>query len=194
MLEVCNSDMFPCWLSDVKHLLYSLGFGNIWNSNNINEKHFLLQVKQRLNDVFVQELNGFFDNSSKCNLYKYVNDGFKLQFYLTKAIPNTYVQYISKYRMSSHKLEVEQGRYHNVSRNERICKMCSNSEIEDEFHFLLVCPFYDNFRKMYIKKYYYKKPSTYKLIQLLSTENVSELCKLGKYLYKCSSIRTEMRI
>ena len=69
--------------------------------------------------------------------------------------------------MSSHKLEVEQGRYYNVARNERLCKMCSKSEIEDEFHFLLVCPYYDNFRKMYIKKYYYKKPSTYKLIQLL---------------------------
>jgi hypothetical protein len=51
--------------------------------------------------------------------------------------------------------------------------MCTNSEIEDECHFLLICPFYDNFRKMYIKKYYYEKPSTYKLIQLLSTENVN---------------------
>jgi hypothetical protein len=87
--------------------------------------------------------------------------------------------------MSSHKLEVEQGRYYNVAKNKRICKMCTKSEIEDEFHFLLVCPCYDNFRKMYIKKYYYEKPSTYKLIQLLSTENVTDLCKLGKYLSKC---------
>jgi hypothetical protein len=44
----------------------------------------------------------------------------------------------------------------------------------------LVCPCYDNFRKMYIKKYYFEKPFTCKLIQLLSTENVTDLCKLGK--------------
>jgi hypothetical protein len=93
--------------------------------------------------------------------------------------------------MSSHKIEVDQGRYYNVAKNQRICKMCSKSEIEDEFHFLLVCPCYDDFRKMYIKKYYHKKPSTYKLIQLLLTENVTDLCKLGKYLFKCSRIRSE---
>jgi hypothetical protein len=49
--------------------------------------------------------------------------------------------------MSSHKLEVEQGRYYNVAKNKKICKMCSKSEIEDEFNFLLVCPWY-NFRKI----------------------------------------------
>ena len=160
MLEVCKSKKFSCWLSDVKDLIYSLGFGNVWDSQNVNEKTFLIQVKQRLCDVFIQEMNEFFDKSSKCSLYKYVNDGFKLQLYLKKAIPNVYVQCISKFRMSSHKLEVEQGRYYNVAKNQRICKMCSKSEIEDEFHFLLVCPCYDNFRKMYINKYNYKKPST----------------------------------
>jgi hypothetical protein len=95
--------------------------------------------------------------------------------YLKKAIPNVYEQCVSKFRMSSDKLEVEHGRYYNVVKNQRICKMCSKSEIEDEFHFLLVRPCYNNFRKMYIKKYYYKKPSTYKLFQLLSTENVTDL-------------------
>ena len=30
----------------------------------------------------------------------------------------------------------------------RVCKICgSESEIEDEFHFLMVCPFYDKLRE-----------------------------------------------
>ena len=33
---------------------------------------------------------------------------------------------------------------------------------------------------IYIKSYYRTRPSVFKLVQLLSTENVKELCNLGK--------------
>ena len=39
-----------------------------------------------------------------------------------------------------------------------------------------------------LEQYYYKKPSALKLIQLLSTENVSELCRFGKYLDQCAKL------
>ena len=37
--------------------------------------------------------------------------------------------------------------------------------------------------------YYYMKPSVFKMIQLFSVQNVSELCNLGKYLYLASKKR-----
>jgi hypothetical protein len=39
-----------------------------------------------------------------------------------------------------HRLFIETGRYTNISRNERICKNCTNQEIEHETHFLTRCP------------------------------------------------------
>ena len=51
---------------------------------------------------------------------------------------------------------------------QRVCTLCDHNDIEDEFHFILKCPFYSDIRKMYIKKYYYQKPSTFKLVNLLS--------------------------
>ena len=66
----------------------------------------------------------------------------------------------------------------------RVCTLCDHSDIEDEFHFILNCPFYSDLRKMYIEKYYYQKPSMFKLENLLSTQNVKELCNLGKILTK----------
>jgi hypothetical protein len=71
----------------ISPLIYSLGFGNVWDSQNVNEKNLLIQVKQRFSDVFIQEMDEFFDKSSKCSLYKYVNDGFKLQLYFKKSNP-----------------------------------------------------------------------------------------------------------
>ena len=40
---------------------------------------------------------------------------------------------------------------------------------------------------MYIKKYYYQKPSMFKLVNLLSTQNVKELCNLGQFFIKATS-------
>jgi hypothetical protein len=36
-------------------------------------------------------------------------------------------------------LEVEQGKYSQLERSERVCKVCSSGEVEDEEHFLLRC-------------------------------------------------------
>ena len=46
---------------------------------------------------------------------------------------------ITKIRTSSHKLEIETGRWDNTNRNDRICKNCKIDEIEDEIHFLFEC-------------------------------------------------------
>ena len=55
------------------------------------------------------------------------------------------------FRLSSHELNVEQGRYGNIQRNERKCSFCNLDEVEDEYHFILVCPLYNNLRKTYLK-------------------------------------------
>ena len=49
---------------------------------------------------------------------------------------------LCKFRISNHKLEIEQGRNKNIS-----CKLC-NDGIEDEIHFLLRCSALDNIRKL----------------------------------------------
>ena len=102
---------------------------------------------------------------------------------MTKPIPSLYKIHITRYRLVSHKLKIEQGRYTQENRRNRICSHCNLNDIEDEFHFILVCPYFNTLRKQFIKKYYYNNPSVFKLIQLLSVNNLKELCNLGKYLY-----------
>ena len=65
-----------------------------------------------------------------------------------------------------------------------MCKLQfdQNTDIEDEYHFILICPTYRDIRKKFIKKYYWSNPSLYK-VQLLNVNNVRDLhvCNLGKY-------------
>ena len=67
----------------------------------------------------------------------------------------------------------------------KICSLCTLNEVEDEYHFLLNCPAYNKVRHLYLKKYYYNKPSMLKLIQLLNCENVKVLNGIRNFLYKC---------
>ena len=64
----------------------------------------------------------------------------------------------------------------------RTCNVYHDNLIEDEYHFILVCKKYDNIRKAYIKPYYWRRPSSFKLVQLLSAHNVKELNNLDKLL------------
>jgi hypothetical protein len=52
----------------------------------------------------------------------------------------------------------------------------------DEYHFVLACPLYSDLRSKFIKPYYYKKPSVFKLIHLFIAENLKAMYNLGKYL------------
>ena len=93
--------------------------------------------------------------------------------------------------MSDHTLNVEKGRQFDISRERRICQVCNSSSIEDEFHFILVCQRYNLLRKQFIKPYYWKNASTFKLVQLLNAENISTLRNLGKYIVQAMQLRTE---
>lgn len=103
------------WIFMVKDLLCSAGFSNLWYAQNVpNQRKLFLKIKQRLFDVFVQERDAFFACSSKCYVYKYLYDPFGLQYYLKKCISENIVHYLTKYRLSAHRLAIEQGRYNQV--------------------------------------------------------------------------------
>jgi hypothetical protein len=179
-------------LVSIRDMLFSVGLGYVWSEGYGNEKVVLLQLRQRLKDIFLQNIFSFFNASSKCRIYKYICYGLDLQPYLTKPIPDQYKECISKSKLSCHMLEIEKGRYFNIPECNRKCKLCSNIAIEDEYHFIFICPVYENLRKLYIfDKYYYEKPSMYKLLQLFSNTNTSVICNFGKFLYKASKLKLE---
>ena len=77
----------------------------------------------------------------------------QFQPYLQTLNVSTFCNAISKFRMSSHRLEIEAGRWVRVNRvpaNERKCTLCN--VIENEYHFVIECQRYTELRKKYIPK------------------------------------------
>ena len=88
-------------------------------------------------------------------------------------------------------MKIQSGRHEGTDVNERICTQSSMNVIEDEFHFLLVCPKYHNLRTQFFKPYYYRWTTLNKFKSLLSSQNTKQLLNLSKYLhtaFKTSSL------
>lgn len=120
------------------------------------------------------------ESSPVLYLYNHVKDSFVYENYLD-IIPSTLRKYLTRIRISSHSLHVQTGRFHRnrIVRNERYCLYCNLHDVEDEYHFILICPCYIDIRKKYIKRYYYIRPSMLKFTDMLKSNNRSILLNLS---------------
>ena len=50
-------------------------------------------------------------------------------------------------------MRIEQGRYDKEQISQRICRFCSTGSVEDESHFMLQCPVYDDLRNVMWSKF-----------------------------------------
>ena len=131
------------WASSVKSLLSRLGFFEVWLAQGIgNSGGFLNIFKTRVKDIFIQDLHSRIENSSRARFYiTFAN--FKRQDYLDCLKVDKFRKCFSRYRLSSHRLDIETGRWtrpHKTPLENRKCKQCNI--LEDEFHFVLECVLY----------------------------------------------------
>ena len=131
------------WASLLRDLLCSMGFNVVWQQQGVgNFNNFISVFKQRLSDTFIQNWHSRIENSSRALCYRSFAT-FQSQPYLDNVNVSKYLTAFSKLRLSSHRLEVEAGRWVRPIRipfEERKCIFCN--VIEDEFHFVLECSNY----------------------------------------------------
>ena len=111
--------------------------------------------------------------------------------YLSLQFENKYKVALTRFRVSSHDLFIETGRYENptIERTQRLCKSCNMKQIEDEFHFLLVCPKYRELRRKYLKPYFCHWPTLRKFDNLMSSTTYKTVLNLSKFIYYAMKIR-----
>ena len=61
--------------------------------------------------------------------------------------------------------------------------------LEDEYHFLLVCPAYRSFRSLYLPRYYCAWPKLYKLLKVYDKNLKIKYCR---YLNSAGKLRLEI--
>ena len=65
----------------------------------------------------------------------------------------------------------------------RLCQFCNMNMVEDEFHFVLVCPASRDLQKDILPKYYCTWSTTSKFVKCLSSSSTITLQRLAKFVY-----------
>jgi hypothetical protein len=173
-MEKKNKDS---WLSCIRLIFKYLELENLYkNYTNISTNKIMQIVKKKLSRIFIDqwkeslnsETNKQGNMGNKLRTYRKLENLFRFEEYLqfgSKTEQQTY----TKFRISAHDLRIERDRFEGLKVEDIICNTC-NLNIEDKFHFFMICSPLDNCRAKY-----------FNIIKRLYTnfENIRILCFYG---------------
>ena len=177
------------WASNVKHLLYTYGFGYVWISQEVGDsKMFLSVFKQRLIDVKKQDWHRSINESNRCHHYKHFKSLLNVELYLNLDISKQLKISIARFRCSSHRFRVETGRHMNEPRNLRICLYCNENLniniVECEYHIFFECKRFLDIRNSYLYNWYTGHVSIQNFYKLLSLNDRKTIHKTALFIHK----------
>ena len=192
MLMVYDKNGHTNWVTSVRKFLFSNGFGFVWNNQSVGSNEmFIRQLTERLKDIYLQEWLEKISLSSKCMFYKMFKCALDPETYLSCVNVKKFRIALSRLRCSAHDLFIESGRFKAVEKENRICRLCDLNVLEDEYHFVLICPIYNSLRKVYIKRYYYQHPNQYTFAALVNSRNHTTLRNLAMFVYYAMILRKD---
>ena len=177
---------------------------NFWSfiqGYNLDLKDLVLKCKREVHKICDGNYDRFWSNkiskSSKAISFNNFKTNIALEPHLTLNFNLKHKIALSRFRLSNHALMIEKGRHLKIDKNERKCIFCEN-EIENEEHFLIICPIYSAGRKSLenicneICTRYEHLNENQKFIFLMSNENDKIIKALGKFISNSFIIREKI--
>ena len=146
--------------------------------------------KQRLIDCSMQDWRSKLEESGKARHYRFIAPTLQVANCINYNLPIKFRISLSKLRCSVHSLNVEVGRHNNVEYNQRLCIICDTREVEDEFHFVMKCPAYNNLRRIHLP-YVNEDQCTVDDFHSMFNGSRNEVLALSKFIYYAFRLREE---
>ena len=142
---------------------------------------------QRLKDQYIQSWHETLSVQPKMEYYCKFKEDFEFEHYLVHIKNEKHRKELTRFRLSSHSLEIETGRYNNIERSNRICKLCTQNVVESKYHFLLCCTAYSDLRKDYNISSNW--PNITKFKYIMSEKKESKVRNTAKCIYNAMKLR-----
>ena len=131
---------------------------------------------------------------SKLESYNRYKKTFTMEKYLQILSNDTLKKQLSSFRLVSHRLEIEMGRHNNIPREQRFCNVCNMQQTESEYHFLLVCPAYNDLRVKFLPRYCMSWPKLHKFDNLMKQNGNKVLSNVAKFISAATKLRCKMLV
>ena len=185
------------WVTNLKKLLFSNGFGLVWITQGVgDEELFMKSVVLRLSNIAKQTWNSEIDSSPKLSTYREFKSLLNPEKYLY-TVNNYFIQkQLTKFRISNHKLMVEEGRYRGIDFADRRCIYCDMNCIENKCHFLLECPLYEEIRRKHLifLNCDWHCQNHDKFVKIMSSQNPETPRNLALFVYKGFKLRAKTNV
>lgn len=175
------------WASFVRNVLCNLGFYQVWLEQGVGHTDIFLKLcKQRLNDQYTQEWSNEVATASDANLYRNLKVNLIYSEYLSKITAPKLRYGLLKFLTRNHNLLVVTDRWRGRPYEARLCLECD--VLDDEYHCVIECRKFTDLRRRYINKYFLRRPSMYKFIKLVTSNNVRTLVRLALFITKTGCV------
>ena len=185
------SNNSKCWANEVKNLLFSTGFGFIWNNQDTIDDpvSFMSEFSQRCEDIARQEWLSKLNESPLFRVYKTFKYDLHLERYLNMNLSLSSMNYIARLRGCLLKININMGRWRNIPLVDRICPMCNDNEIEDENHVLFHCTVWRDYRRPLLRFSYFRNGN---LKLIFSVGDRDFFCALATFIKNMLNFREDV--
>ena len=149
------------WCSKLESILNNFGYNEeIFDDNLIID---IPTAKLKTVEINKERFDIEIESKPKLRTYKLFKSDFSTEEYILKHRSKYERSILCQFRIGILPLNIETGRYKNIKDNisgkmrnlrpeERICDLCDLNIVEDELHFLCVCPVYNDERQNLYRK------------------------------------------
>lgn len=177
---------------------HGYGFQEIWEAQAVDNVYFFLrEFMHRVKQEYILKWQYNLEQSSnfhytECSVWSVI----LCDTYLYRVNLKYYRSGLAKLPCSSHNLRIEKGRHSGELMANRVCEICLKTRymyiLEDEYHFVMSCPSYNNLRQTYMADWV-NTPSTFEqFLSLLTEEGENTVKNLASFIYQASKLRKEL--
>lgn len=164
------------WASNIRNTLSSAGFYFVWLHQGVgNTNTFLKILKSRLQDMFRQEWEATVRGKDRYSVFRSFKFDFKQEKYIVDIDVYCFRVALSQLRFGVLPINNNLHRY-TENPDSKLCVFCKNC-LEDEHHFLLVCPLYNDIRNRFLSI----RPRSAHFLLMLTNPDKTRL--LSKFVY-----------
>ena len=143
----CNynsTSIYPNWINAVKDIFQSIKMDDVFANRCVCDIDI---CKSELWKIAQEDWKIFVNSKPKLRTYIKFKDKLETTDYVKDVLSKYDRSLLAKFRCGILQLHIESGRFNQTKLEDRICKICDHNFIEDEFHFLCICPAYDQERQ-----------------------------------------------